>query len=198
MTQDLRVRFCDNISISCLYINLICIFWLVKNFLESNLNKGKKSSKYPLGVIEPTLATVIQENLSIPCRSDDTIRELTRGIRNHFTKFVKQLGSGLLEQAQLGLGHSYSRSKVTCCQHFILNLRFVHFEFCKFGGDSMVKYFNTCIWSHSKYLIFRVWWAQSTFTLNWEFQQRLNVFQFLFFRYLQYLYRLSFGLFSFI
>jgi nucleolar protein 56 len=30
----------------------------------------------------------------------------------HFTKFVKPLGSGLLEQSQLGLGHSYSRSKV--------------------------------------------------------------------------------------
>ena len=30
----------------------------------------------------------------------------------NFTKFVKPLGSGLLEQSQLGLGHSYSRSKV--------------------------------------------------------------------------------------
>ena len=77
------------------------------------MNKGKKASKYPLGVIEPTLATAIQENLSIPCRSDDTIRELTRGIRTHFTKFVKQLEGGLLEQAQLGLGHSYSRSKAS-------------------------------------------------------------------------------------
>lgn len=62
--------------------------------------------------IEPTLATAIQENLSIPCRSDETIRELCRGIRTHFIKFVKPLANGLLEQAQLGLGHSYSRSKV--------------------------------------------------------------------------------------
>lgn len=84
----------------------------LKNFLEANLNKGKKASKFPLGVIEPTLATAIQENLSIPCRSDETIRELTRGIRFHFTSFVKQLGNGLLEQAQLGLGHAYSRAKV--------------------------------------------------------------------------------------
>lgn len=84
----------------------------LKNFIEANLSKGKKSSKQPLGVIEPTLATAIQENLGVPCRSDETIREITRGIRMHFTKFVKPLASGLLEQAQLGLGHSYSRAKV--------------------------------------------------------------------------------------
>jgi hypothetical protein len=62
--------------------------------------------------IEPTLATAIQENLGIPCRSDESIREITRGIRAHFTKFVKPLAGGGLEQAQLGLGHSYSRGKV--------------------------------------------------------------------------------------
>lgn len=84
----------------------------LRNFLESNLCKGKKSSKYPLGVMEPVLATAIQETLSIPCRSDETIKEVTRGIRMHFTKFIKQLDGGLLEQSQLGLGHSYSRSKV--------------------------------------------------------------------------------------
>eukprot|EP01035_Chromulina_nebulosa_P020860 gene20860-27036_t len=84
----------------------------LKNFLESNLNKGKKASKYTLGVIEPLLATVIQENLQIPCRSDETIRELSRGIRYHLVNFIKPLGSGVLEQAQLGLGHAYSRAKV--------------------------------------------------------------------------------------
>lgn len=84
----------------------------LKAFLDSNVPKGKKSGKFPLGVIEPTLATTIQENLTIPCRSDETIREICRGIRNHFIKFVKPLANGLLEQAQLGLGHSYSRSKV--------------------------------------------------------------------------------------
>ena len=58
------------------------------------------------------MATAIQENLGIPCRSDETIREITRGIRAHFIKFVKPLAGGGLEQAQLGLGHSYSRGKV--------------------------------------------------------------------------------------
>ena len=84
----------------------------LRTFLEANLVKGKKASKHTLGVIEPTLATAIQENLGIPCRSDETIREITRAIRAHFIKFVKPLAGGGLEQAQLGLGHSYSRSKV--------------------------------------------------------------------------------------
>lgn len=98
----------------------------LKAFLESNLSKGKKSTKSPLGVIEPTLATAIQENLGIPCRSDETIRELNRGIRLHFTKFVKPLQKGLLEQAQLGLGHAYSRSKVRRISFF---LRFAFHSF---------------------------------------------------------------------
>jgi nucleolar protein 56 len=63
-------------------------------------------------VIEATLGTALQENLGIPVRCDDTIKELTRGIRAHFTSFVKPLQAGLLEQSQLGLGHSFSRSKV--------------------------------------------------------------------------------------
>ena len=84
----------------------------LRNFLESNLAKGKKATKCPLGVIESTLATAIQENLSINCRCDDTIKEIIRGIRNHFVKFVKTLDGGNLEQSQLGLGHSYSRTRV--------------------------------------------------------------------------------------
>ncbi len=84
----------------------------LKNFLEANLPKAKKMTNSPLGVIEPLLGTAIQENMSIPCRSDDAIRELVRAIRMNLTKFVKPLASGGLEQAQLGLGHSYSRAKV--------------------------------------------------------------------------------------
>ena len=33
----------------------------LRAFLESNLNKGKKSTKEPLGVIEPLLATAIHK-----------------------------------------------------------------------------------------------------------------------------------------
>jgi nucleolar protein 56 len=84
----------------------------LRAFLEANVPKGKKSKSCPVGVIEPTLAQAIQENLSIPCRSDETVREIVRGIRMHITKFIKPLAEGRLEQSQLGLGHSYSRSKV--------------------------------------------------------------------------------------
>jgi len=81
------------------------------DFLEMNL--PKKSKKYSLGVIDPALATAISEGLGgVSCRSDDTVREILRGCRQHLTTFVKGLEGGASEKAQLGLGHSYSRSKV--------------------------------------------------------------------------------------
>jgi len=80
------------------------------NFLEMNL--PKKSKTYSLGVIDPGLATAISDGLGISCRSDDTVREVVRGCRMHLDTFVKGLEGGAAEKAQLGLGHSYSRSKV--------------------------------------------------------------------------------------
>jgi nucleolar protein 56 len=81
------------------------------NFLEMNL--PKKSSSYTFGVVDPALATAISEGLGgISCRSDETIREILRGCRLHLDTFVKGLEGGASEKAQLGLGHSYSRSKV--------------------------------------------------------------------------------------
>lgn len=81
------------------------------DFLEMNL--PKKSSKYTLGVIDPALATAISAGLGgISCRSDETVREILRGCRMHLATFVKGLDGGASEKAQLGLGHSYSRSKV--------------------------------------------------------------------------------------
>jgi nucleolar protein 56 len=86
------------------------------NFLEMNLPKAKKSSKktpaFSLGIVDPALATAIADGLGVSCRSDDTIREITRGCRLHLDTFIKGLASGAAEKAQLGLGHSYSRSKV--------------------------------------------------------------------------------------
>jgi len=77
----------------------------------------KKSSSgslpWSLGCIEPGLATAISEGLpGCPVRSDDTIREICRGCRLHLDQFVKGLGGGASSQSRLGLGHSYSRSKV--------------------------------------------------------------------------------------
>lgn len=87
-------------------------------FLEMNLPKLKKKKEgkppaFALGVIDPALATAIADGLpGLSCRSDETVREVLRGCRLHMTHFVKGLGSGSQEQAQLGLGHSYSRGKV--------------------------------------------------------------------------------------
>jgi len=86
------------------------------NFLELQLPVSKKKSKtsnFALGVVEPALATAIQESLSqVTCRADDTVREILRGCRLHLDTFVKGLAGGAAVKAQLGLGHSYSRSKV--------------------------------------------------------------------------------------
>ncbi|KAL7429161.1 hypothetical protein ACHAXH_001418 [Discostella pseudostelligera] len=87
-------------------------------FLEMNLPKIKKKKEgkaaaFALGVIDPALATAIADGmLGLSCRSDETVREIIRGCRLHLTHYVKGLGAGSQKQAQLGLGHSYSRGKV--------------------------------------------------------------------------------------
>ena len=91
----------------------------LKSFLEMNLPKSSskkkegKASSFVLGVIDAGLATAISEGIpGISVRSDDTVREISRGARLHLTSLIKGLGNGGIEQAQLGLGHSYSRGKV--------------------------------------------------------------------------------------
>eukprot|EP00897_Mesotaenium_endlicherianum_P004843 jgi/Mesen1/4387/ME000222S03503 len=86
----------------------------LENFLEMNLPKVKegKKPKFRIGTSEPKLGSAIQEATNFPCVSNDFILEFIRGIRLHFERFVKDLKEGDLEKAQLGLGHSYSRSKV--------------------------------------------------------------------------------------
>ncbi len=42
----------------------------------------------------------------------DTVAEMLRGIRVYFNKLVSGLTAPAAAQAQLGLGHSYSRAKV--------------------------------------------------------------------------------------
>lgn len=90
----------------------------LSGFLEMNLPKIKKKKEgkapaFALGVIDPGLATAIADGMpGLSCRSDETVREVLRGCRLHLPHMVKGLGGGSQEQAQLGLGHSYSRGKV--------------------------------------------------------------------------------------
>jgi len=87
----------------------------LKDFLEMNLPSTKKKGKvaaFSLGVIDPGLGTSLSETVGISCRSDDTIREILRGCKLHLERFVKGLQGGTDDKAQLGLAHSYSRTKI--------------------------------------------------------------------------------------
>lgn len=84
------------------------------NFLTTNLPKVKSSSKakFTLGVSEAKLGSAIQEETKIPCECNEKTGELIRGVRYHFTTFIKGLSGSDMSRAQLGLAHSYSRAKV--------------------------------------------------------------------------------------
>lgn len=47
-----------------------------------------------VGVLEPKIGTAIQDGTSISCNSNETVLELARGIRAHFTHYVGALASG--------------------------------------------------------------------------------------------------------
>jgi nucleolar protein 56 len=81
----------------------------LKDFIELNVPREKGVE---LGVGDDKLGTAIHEQMHLSCRRGEEIRELLRAIRANFTKFVKPLRDGVLEKAQLGLGHAYSRAKV--------------------------------------------------------------------------------------
>ena len=92
--------------------------FLQLNLLVESSDSGKKSSKksskskVTLGLSEDKLGTAIQETLGVKCTREVVVRELIRGIRMHFAKFLKGLQASALSDAQLGLGHAYSRAKV--------------------------------------------------------------------------------------
>lgn len=83
----------------------------LKSLLTLNLSGGKKKN-IVLGVQDRNLASSIVGELGIPCDTGETSLELIRGVRQHAEKLLKGMADGDLAKAQLGLGHSYSRSKV--------------------------------------------------------------------------------------
>lgn len=56
----------------------------------------------------------IFQETGITATYNDTIVELIRGIRMHFTKIIKKIDESDVKKAQLGLSHSFSRFK--CAQ----------------------------------------------------------------------------------
>lgn len=74
--------------------------------------KSSSKAKFKLGVSEAKLGSAIQEETKIPCECNEMTGELIRGVRYHFTTFIKGLSDTDMSRAQLGLAHSYSRAKV--------------------------------------------------------------------------------------
>ena len=87
---------------------------LLQGFLEQNLPAAQagKKAKVALGVTEHKLGAAIQEGLGVPCMCNEQTTELLRGVRLHASALISALRPGDVERAQLGLAHSYSRSKV--------------------------------------------------------------------------------------
>ena len=84
-------------------------------FLRENLvvsDKKSKKTNVVLGINEDKLGTAIFEKVGVRCNREKHVRELLRGVRMHFGRFLKGLDQSSLEAAQLGLGHAYSRAKV--------------------------------------------------------------------------------------
>merc|ERR1711988_1250115 len=75
---------------------------------ETNLPKSKK--KYQLGVYDSELGKELATQFSIT--HGQTVRELLRGCRIHFSRSVKDLSEVDLDKARLGLGHSFSRNRM--------------------------------------------------------------------------------------
>lgn len=75
-----------------------------------------------LGLSDPRLGSAIQETRGIQCQSNTLTNELLRGVRMHFVRYIKALKPSDLIQSQLGLGHSYSRSKVKFNVHRVDNM----------------------------------------------------------------------------
>lgn len=83
----------------------------LKTFLEQTLGSAKKD-KITLGVTDPKLGSEIQSTTGVPCFCNETALELMRLVRMHFVKYMSDLSDADFKQSQLGLAHSYSRSKV--------------------------------------------------------------------------------------
>lgn len=81
-------------------------------FLDTNLPKTSKKQKVTLGVADSKIGAAVQEALGSSCQHTGVVPEIIRGIRLHFGSLIKGLTPTSTAKAQLGLGHSYSRSKV--------------------------------------------------------------------------------------
>jgi len=85
----------------------------MKNFLTTSLpaTKSSKKQKFLLGIADANIGREIFEETGITATTNDSVRELMRGIRTHFVKIMKKIEEEDVRKASLGLGHSFSRTK---------------------------------------------------------------------------------------
>ena len=79
----------------------------LKAFLSDQLPKGQT-----IGINDNRLLQVVKEDLEVPVAGGEIVQEICRGVRVHMYQMIKQLELKKENMAQLGLGHSYSRTKV--------------------------------------------------------------------------------------
>ncbi|CAI2365195.1 unnamed protein product [Moneuplotes crassus] len=86
----------------------------LQEFLESYLPKikRKKKQKFQLGIADKIIGPQISEKTGYTTSTNETIREIFRGIRTHFNRFSKKITESDIKQAQLDLAHAFSRNKV--------------------------------------------------------------------------------------
>jgi len=79
----------------------------LRAFLTDQLPKGQS-----VGINDSRLLQVVKEELGVPVAGGDIVSEICRGVRVNIDQLIKQLELKKEGMAQLGLGHSYSRTKV--------------------------------------------------------------------------------------
>jgi len=79
----------------------------MKAFLASNLPEGQT-----VGILDAKLLQTVKEECNVKVSGGEMVAEICRGVRVHMSHMVKALEPKKENMAQLGLGHSYSRSKV--------------------------------------------------------------------------------------
>ncbi|KAJ7231468.1 NOP56 protein [Mycena haematopus] len=84
----------------------------LKSLLELTVSQTSKKSSVLLAVSDSGLGKSIKDALNINCDVSEEGHEIIRGIRLHASKMLTGLQSDDITKAQLGLGHSYSRSKL--------------------------------------------------------------------------------------
>jgi nucleolar protein 56 len=87
----------------------------LRQFLSLNLPAAPADGSKPtfiLGTPDVKLATVLSDNMHIPCQTNEAVQELCRGVRTHFVRLIADLDKAKLRQSELALGHAFSRSKV--------------------------------------------------------------------------------------